>query len=249
MVIGFSKFTGERLLYSLIIANVAASGIAAGVDLLGNGHVVQALSLPSAPAQLLHRPWSIVTYMFVQGGVMHLLFNMLWLYCFGRILLNVRAASLLPAVYLGGGVCGAICFLALYAAVPSLRTATLLGSSAAVIAVAVAVAFEVPDMRLNVWPLGLVRVKWIVLAMVALFCVGLTGSMAGNAAHFGGAVFGGAVGARRYYSVASVRRSQSIGQMRQELDVLLDKVKVSGYEALSARDKRRLFELSHKLRH
>ena len=34
------------------------------------------------------RPWTIVTYGFFHGGFMHILFNLLWLYIFGRLFLD-----------------------------------------------------------------------------------------------------------------------------------------------------------------
>ena len=249
MVIGSSKSNGELWLYAIIVANVLVTAVSAGFDYFGDAAAVAMLSLPSDVSDVIVRPWSAVTYMFVQGGVLHLLFNMLWLYCFGRIMLMVRPAAFLPAVYIGGGLAGAVSFVALYAAVPALGHATLLGSSAAVVAVAVAVAFEVPDMKLNIWPIGPVRIKWIVLFLLGLFCLSFNGGMAGsNAAHLGGAAFGALVGLHRYFPVLSKADSSSHATMQDELDRLLGKVKVSGYEALSARDKRRLFELSHKLR-
>ena len=60
----------------LIIANVimfflqvAMPGITSMLDLV--------------PALVLIRPWTLVTYMFLHGGLMHILFNMLTLYFFG----------------------------------------------------------------------------------------------------------------------------------------------------------------------
>ena len=35
------------------------------------------------PRLFLYQPWTIVTYMFLHGGLMHLLFNMLSLFFFG----------------------------------------------------------------------------------------------------------------------------------------------------------------------
>ncbi len=39
--------------------------------------------LAFVPAFVLYRPWTVVTYMFVHGGIMHILFNMIALYFFG----------------------------------------------------------------------------------------------------------------------------------------------------------------------
>lgn len=248
MVGGFSKLRSAGALHVLIALNTAVLAVVAVGNYFTDGSFTAALALPSGALATVSHPWTPVTYMFVQADVLHLLFNMLWLYCFGRIMLQFASGRSLWLCYLGGGLVGALAFVAVYALVPALGTATLMGASSAVIAVAVAVAFEVPDMQLNVWPLGPVRVKWIVVAMVALFCVGLTGSVASNVAHAGGAVFGVAFGMRGRVSGIVGVRGRSRADMRAELDVLLDKVRVSGYNALSSRDKKRLFELSHKVK-
>ena len=35
------------------------------------------------PMAILYRPWTLVTYMFLHGGFMHVVFNMLMLFFFG----------------------------------------------------------------------------------------------------------------------------------------------------------------------
>ena len=50
--------------------------------------VVRYFELPSSLIQLLHRPWTLFTYMFLHEQFMHLLWNMLALYVFGRIFID-----------------------------------------------------------------------------------------------------------------------------------------------------------------
>ena len=45
-------------------------------------------SVPADPGALLLKPWSIFTYMFLHFNFMHILFNMLYLFWFGRIFLQ-----------------------------------------------------------------------------------------------------------------------------------------------------------------
>lgn len=241
----FSAAVRGNALYALVAVN-AVVWIAAALSVLFGGNAAGMLVLPSRLADVLWRPWALATYMFVQTDFLHLLFNMLWLYCFGRIMLMVAPQRRLVATYVGGGLAGAVVFLAVYAAFSGLGAASLMGSSAAVVAVAVAVAFEVPDMPVSLWLIGSVRLKWVVVAMVVFFCAGFTGSLAANAAHAGGAAFGA------LYAVWLKRRARRASRPapspRHELDALLDKVKTSGYDALSRRDKERLFRLSHQLK-
>ena len=49
---------------------------------------LQYLQLPASPELLLFRPWTLFTYMFTHFDFLHILFNMLWLYWFGGLFLN-----------------------------------------------------------------------------------------------------------------------------------------------------------------
>lgn len=239
----------SNTLYALIAANVSVFVAVAVFGIFDGGRMLAWLVLPSWLPSMLRQPWSVLSYMFVQTDVLHLLFNMLWLYCFGSILLHVNGGRALVRVYVAGGVAGAAVFAVSHAVYPAMGAASLMGSSASVLAVAVAVAFDAPDMKLNLWSVGPVKIKWIVAAMVLLFCVGFTGSVSSTVAHAGGAVCGAVLGfARRRAWHWRSNRGSAPADLRAELDELLDKVKQSGYDALSRHDKRRLFELSHKIK-
>src|SRR5690554_6649515 len=53
-------------------------------------------------ANLLLQPWSLISYAFLHFGFFHLLFNMVWLYWFGQIVLNLFNGKRLLTVYLLG---------------------------------------------------------------------------------------------------------------------------------------------------
>lgn len=245
----FVRALRTNALYAIIALNAVVFVGMAVCAVCGARSVASALALPPSFGGLLHMPWTLLTYMVVHTDAMHLVFNMLWLYCFGSLMMRCGTCPgrRLAAVYTGGGVAGGLVFLCACSLAPAMSAGPLLGASAAVLAVAVAVAFEMPDMELHFWLIGAVRLKWVVAAMVLLFCIGFTGSAAATAAHAGGAAYG----AVAHYADALLlrrRRSATKADMREELDALLDKVKLSGYEALSRRDKQRLFELSHKVK-
>ena len=44
-------------------------------------------ALPASFIGFIHQPWSLFTYMFMHAGILHILFNMLWLYWFGSLFL------------------------------------------------------------------------------------------------------------------------------------------------------------------
>ena len=51
------------------------------------GLPVHWFEMPADIMKLVVQPWSVVTYMFFHAGLLHLLFNMLWLYWFGQLFL------------------------------------------------------------------------------------------------------------------------------------------------------------------
>jgi len=74
-------------------------------------YIVDYFALPAKPESLLVRPWTLLTYMFLHIDFFHILFNMLWLYWFGRIFLEYLDQRKLVAVYLMGGASGAIVYI------------------------------------------------------------------------------------------------------------------------------------------
>ena len=75
---------------------------------------VSYFELPADLSPLLYRPWSLVTYMFLHASVMHILWNMLALYVFGRIFLNFYSTRHFVGVYFLGGIIGGIFFILAY---------------------------------------------------------------------------------------------------------------------------------------
>ena len=151
------------------------------------------VSLPSDLSLLLRRPWTLLTYMFAHYGVMHILFNMLWLYWLGRIFMEFFSSKQLTAVYILGGLGGAVLYLLAYNLLPHLALvrATLVGASASVIAIVVATAVYAPEYKIGLLFLGEVPLKWIAIITIAIDLLSLdAGNMGGSIAHIGGAIVG-----------------------------------------------------------
>ncbi|RRN77197.1 rhomboid family intramembrane serine protease, partial [Pseudoxanthomonas sp. SGD-10] len=51
------------------------------------------LGVPANPESLLYRFWTPITYMFVHNGLLHILFNMLWLFWMGRIFESFQSSK------------------------------------------------------------------------------------------------------------------------------------------------------------
>ena len=79
---------------------------------------LQCLELPAGVPQFLKQPWSLVTYMFLHAGALHLLFNMLWLYWFGQLFLNFFSARHLRGLYILGGLSGGLLYMLAYNVFP-----------------------------------------------------------------------------------------------------------------------------------
>lgn len=133
--------------------------------------------------------------MFMHAGVLHLLFNMLWLYWFGQMFLSLFSAKHFRGLYLLGGICGGLLYMLAYNVFPyfstSLYYSYLLGASASVLAVVVATAVRAPEYRVSFMFIGTVRLKYVALFMVVTDLLFMTsGNAGGHIAHLGGALAG-----------------------------------------------------------
>lgn len=153
------------------------------------------IAIPSSPSQLLLRPWSIFTYMFYHWDFMHLLFNMLWLYWMGAIIMEYLGAKKLFGIYIMGGLFGALAYVIAFNSFPifanSVNVSFALGASASVLAITVAAATLLPDYPVSLMFIGNVALKWIAAVSVLLDVINISGDNAGgHIAHLGGALFG-----------------------------------------------------------
>lgn len=155
-------------------------------------------SLPSGFAEFLTRPWTLVSYFFTHDlrGIMHILFNMLALYWFGKLLVTYLGSDKVIAVYVLGGLAGGILYLMVYNLIPNppgflSGHAELVGASAAVFAIMVAAATLLPDYTFFLLFFGPVKIKWIAAIYIFLSVIGSVGQNAGgDIAHLGGALIG-----------------------------------------------------------
>jgi membrane associated rhomboid family serine protease len=194
-------FKQGNIVVRLIYINVAVyvlgllAEVVLGLFNIQVAHLWSYLYLPADLLQLLRRPWTLITYMFLHAGVWHLLGNMLWLYWFGRLFLYFFSSKHLRGLYVVGGLMGAVFYIASYNLFPvfagDLYSATLVGASASVLAIAVATAVREPDYRINLMLIGPVRLKYFALFIVLFDILYVGGSNAGgHLAHLGGALAG-----------------------------------------------------------
>jgi len=154
------------------------------------------IELPSDPTLLLVMPWTLFTYMFAQYDIFHILFNMLWLYWFGTIFMLTGTSRRLVALYIYGGIGGALTFLAAYNLLPAFAgEGWLIGSSASVLAIVTATAILHPDYKMGLLFLGEVSLKWVAIVTIGIDLLSIGGANAGgHIAHIGGAIIGALYG-------------------------------------------------------
>ena len=107
------------------------------------------LQLPADPGTLLLQPWSVVTYFFTHYGFFHVLFNMLFLFWFGKIIQEFLNSRRVISLYVLGGLFGGLLYIFIYNVIPfyadRVSGALMLGASAGVFAIVVGAAVFMPD--------------------------------------------------------------------------------------------------------
>lgn len=165
------------------------------------------LSVPSNISEILKRPWTPITYMFLHTGFIHLLFNILGLYWFGKLFLYRLEGSKLLSVYLLGGLSGSVFYVLSYNLFPVFESVNglLLGASASVFAILVAIAFYDPNNEIHLSFIGSFQLKYIALFYVLLSVIGISATNpGGNIAHLGGAFWG-------WFYIFQLRKGNDIG--------------------------------------
>ena len=157
--------------------------------------VFEWLELPASVLRFILQPWSLLTYMFMHAGFMHILFNMLWLYWFGALFLSFFSAKHLRGVYILGGICGGLLYMAAYNIFPYFRPMTdysfMLGASASVLAIVAATSYREPNYPIRLLLFGTIRLKYLALIVIGTDLLFITSSNAGgHIAHLGGALAG-----------------------------------------------------------
>lgn len=200
----FQRYNNAHV--QLIIINVVIFLVIGVMSVVGNwtgtewfaDAVYNQFSIPPVLGEFLTRPWTLVTYMFAHSrwDISHILFNMLALYWFGSLFAEYLGSDKLVAMYVLGGLAGALVYLFMFNTVPfyvdrSLDFPGMVGASAAIYAIVVGAATLLPDYTFFLMFIGPVRIKYIAAFYVIVSFLGTTQANAGgNLAHLGGALMG-----------------------------------------------------------
>ena len=157
--------------------------------------IVSYLMMPSDIGNFLSQPWTLITYFFTHTGFFHILFNMLFLYWFGKLIQEFLGSDKVISLYVLGGIFGGLTYLLIYNLIPffsdRVAASMMLGASAGVYAIVVGAATFMPNYTFFLLLIGPVRIKYIALFYVILSFANTTGNNAGGElAHLGGALIG-----------------------------------------------------------
>lgn len=188
---------------ALLIANIVVFALQ---TLLGDDHTLAVsrwfalwplgpdVVFSSAGESLGFRPWQMVTYGFMHGGVMHIVLNMYALYMFGSLLEGVMGARRFTVYYFTCLVAAAAAQLAVVYFFEPGRMFPTVGASGAIFGLLGAFAMLFPREKLMLIPIPVPISAWLFVTLygVAELIFGITGTVAGVAhfAHLGGLVAG-----------------------------------------------------------
>jgi membrane associated rhomboid family serine protease len=172
-----------RTVQALIIANVIAYFLQSTQPALFSAFVFY-------PPLAFVRPWTFVTYMFLHGSMMHILFNMLGLYFFGSAVEGRMGQSRFLSLYFVSGITGALLSMVFSSNSP------IIGASGGVFGVMLAFARYWPETVILVWGIIPVPARVMVIINTVMSIWFGFGGTGGNTAHF--AHLGGFAGAWLY---------------------------------------------------
>lgn len=210
---------------ALILANVivfALQYMQPGITALGEFY----------PPISLMQPWRFLTYMFLHGGVWHILFNMLTLGFFGPRVEAQLGGNRFAALYFISGLSGAILS---YFLMPD---AAVIGASGAIFGVELAFAIFWPREKVYIWGALPIEARWLVVGTTAYTVWAGFGTSGGGIAHF--AHLGGYIGAFLYLKWIDFRSPLRAYQRKLEaatygkrgLGLLGDSEEIARWEAI-----------------
>jgi len=229
-------------------------------------------SLSSSFDVFITRPWTIISYGFLHADFLHILFNCIVLFYFGKLFLDYFTAKQLLSFYVLGTLFGGVLFLFSqnYFPVFEGRIYPLVGASAGISAIVVGVATYIPNYQLQFRFIGHVKIWHLAAIFILLDIMQLAGNNGGgHFAHLGGAMFG-----FLYVSQASNKELNIFSWFtglfktkrkplktvhkskkktapapkhvkpdnQQKIDGILDKISKSGYDTLTKEEKEFLFK-------
>ncbi len=176
--------------------------------------------------------WELVTYMFLHGGFMHILFNMFALWMFGCQIERLFGQKRFYTFYLLTGIAAGLTHLIFM----PMSNAAVIGASGATYGILLAYALYFPDTKLFIFPFVFtpIKAKWLVLIVGAIALFGSVSAQGGGGvahlAHLGGMVFA-------YFYIRRLRFLNDIHYLIQKVRQRSLRKKYKVYEGGNGQDR------------
>jgi membrane associated rhomboid family serine protease len=251
--------------FSFLVLNIFS--VIFSLLLIDISSIKELLMLPSSTEEVIKKPWSFISYMFIHDNFIHLLFNLIWLHFGGKLFLQYLNQKQLLYTYVLGGLFGGILFIIAFNNLPALipysENAKALGASASVLAIFFAIATYIPNFQVSIPFIGFIKLKHIALIYIILDFLNIpNGNAGGHIAHLGGAIFGFFYVRQFTQKSAKNKQNQFLSYLKnifnfqksknkksykmKEIDLILEKISKSGYNSLTKIEKELLFKSSKK---
>ncbi|UPZ15943.1 rhomboid family intramembrane serine protease [Flavobacterium humidisoli] len=147
------------------------------------------VALSSDPQVFMFKPWTLLTYAFFHDGFLHLLFNMMVLNFASSLFLTYFTQKQYLGLYLLSALFAGVAFaLSFYL---SNIGGSIVGASAAIMAILVATTTYSPLMNVRLFLFGNVKLWHITAVIIILDLMQFRlGNMGGHISHLAGAFFG-----------------------------------------------------------
>ena len=139
------------------------------------------------------KPWGIFTSIFSHFDLLHLLFNMLFLYFSGQFFESIFNGKRLLYTYIFGGIAGGLLEIISHFIFPALQEShnIVVGASGSVMAIFTALAFYSPNTKVLLFGVFPIRIYFIAIFFLLKDLIGLgSDDNIAHFAHLGGAIFG-----------------------------------------------------------
>ncbi|KVV15965.1 rhomboid family intramembrane serine protease [Flavobacterium sp. TAB 87] len=147
------------------------------------------LALSSSPSEVIYYPWTFLTYAFLHDGFLHLFFNMIILNFASSLFLTFFTQKQYLGLYLLSAVFAGVVFAIAFYILG--YNASIVGASAAIMAILVAVTTYQPLMQIRMILVGNVKLWHITAVVLVLDLMQFRlDNMGGHMSHLAGAFFG-----------------------------------------------------------
>lgn len=164
------------------------------------------------PGSFLTRPWTLVTYIFLHSGLLHLLFNMFVLFFLGTTLEKIIEKRQFVEIFFASGILSAIGYSLLSYPIFNISPGSMVGASGAVYGIFAALTMLEPDLKVYVYFIPM-KLKYALLLFALLdFLMVNSSDMIAHTAHLSGILVGLYMGSRikstqqRHYNTGNIGR-------------------------------------------